>query len=323
MKTIAVTGASGHLGNVLCRELLREGFAVRVAVHHDLRALEGLPVERVQCNVLHPAHLDELLKGADLLCHLAAVVSVDDGRNKTLAQTNIQGTDHAIEACLKAGIPLYYFSSVHAHESPGSNGVMNEQSPYHAVGGSAYDRSKSIAEQRVITARHQGLRTTVFNPTAVIGPFDFKPGYTGQLVQRLLQRRIPMLTPGGFDWLDVRDVARAAVLAIRNDVLNDKFMLSGEWCSLADLAVVVAREADIRPTQRVAPFWLAHVGLPFVQNWNRLRNEPLLYTRNALRTIQSSCRNVDSSRARDILNWQPRPLPETVRDTVEWFQGGD
>ncbi len=320
MITIAVTGASGHLGNVLCRELLKEGFAVRAAVHRDLRALEGLPVERVPCDILNPAHLNELLKGADLLCHLAAVVSVDDGRQSALTQTNVQGTREVVNACLRAGIPLYYFSSVHAHVSPGANGTMNEQSPYHSTGGSAYDRSKSAAEQWVLKAREQGLASVVFNPTAVIGPYDFKPGYTGQLVQRLLQHRIPMLTPGGFDWIDVRDVARAAVLAIQKNVLNNKFMLSGEWCSLADLAVMVAEEAGIRPMRRIAPFWLAYLGLPFVQNWNRLRNEPLLYTRNSLHTIQTSCRNVDSSHARKTLGWQPRTLEETVGDTVRWFQ---
>lgn len=319
--TLGVTGASGHIGNVVCRELLGKGYRVKALVHQNPLPLQGLQPELVRGNLLDEDSLIRFLEECDAVIHLAAMVSIDGPHQGEVKKINVQGTATLIEAMRKTRVKrLLYVSSVHAHISPGTKGQMNESSPLSIQHGSAYDQSKAGAELLVTAIRNEGFETTIINPTAVVGPYDFKPGFTGELILRLAHQKIPMLTPGGFDWVDVRDVAQAVVTIIDRQIWNNKFMLSGRWRSLQSFAEICCRAAGLSKVPKVVPFWLAYLGLPFVQSWNRLRREPLLYTRESLRTIIESCPDVSSQKAAGTLDWNPRPLEESIHDALNWFR---
>jgi len=199
---------------------------------------------------------------------------------------------------------------------------MNEQTPYCLDEQKAgdYDRSKAQAEQAVIAARSEQLKTTIFNPTAVLGPFDFKPGFTGQLVWDLCHGKIPMLTPRGYDWVDVRDVADAIVTALERNVANEKFILSGEYAPVAEVAALAAIYSG-RPAPKITvPFWLARIGVPFVALQSKITGQVPLYTADSLKAIEEGCRNVSCLRAKQQLDYKTRQLDESVKDTIAWFR---
>ncbi|MCL5072086.1 MAG: NAD(P)H-binding protein, partial [Actinobacteria bacterium] len=112
-----VTGATGHVGNVIVRELLARGKTVKALIRKtsNKAVLEGLKVEKALGNILD---LDSLLKAfrhAEVVFHSAAEISILSGRNKLIYETNVEGTRNVIKACIMCGVKrLIYISSIHA-----------------------------------------------------------------------------------------------------------------------------------------------------------------------------------------------------------------
>ncbi|MGQ9779240.1 MAG: NAD-dependent epimerase/dehydratase family protein [Bacillota bacterium] len=127
---IVVTGATGHIGNVLVRELLARGRKVRAVVPpgEDTVPLEGLPVEIVRADVRKAEQMVEVVGGAEMVYHLAGVISIIPGRERLLYQVNVGGTQNIVQACLRAGVGrLVYTSSVHALVEPPSGQFLDEE----------------------------------------------------------------------------------------------------------------------------------------------------------------------------------------------------
>ncbi len=103
-RTVAVTGAAGHLGGNLVRSLLAQGRRVRVVLRNDARAIDGLPVERVVADVLDPVLLRAALDGAEVVYHLAARVSISSSEDAQVLRTNVEGTRNVVEACRACGV---------------------------------------------------------------------------------------------------------------------------------------------------------------------------------------------------------------------------
>ena len=118
---IVVTGATGHIGNVLIRELLTRGERVRAVIppFEDTTPLEGLEVERVEGDVQNVDSLTQAFNGADVVYHLAGIISILPGKTKLLYQINVEGTRNVVEACLKSKVRrLVYTSSIEAIAEP-------------------------------------------------------------------------------------------------------------------------------------------------------------------------------------------------------------
>lgn len=317
---VAVTGASGHVGANLVRALVARGDEVRVLLRADDRAVRELAVERVAGDVLEPESLAPLVAGAEVVFHAAAQVSISGDRDGELERVNVLGTRHIAAACLAAGVRrLVHFSSIHALESPAERRWMDEAQPYIVEAGApAYDRSKAAGEREIRSAAERGLAAVILNPTAIVGPFDFKPSHTGRLVLALARRQMPALVAGGFDWVDVRDVASAALAAGERGRPGERYLISGHWLPIAELAREVARASGAAAPRFVAPLWAARLGVPFVTGFAKVAGRDALYTAESLRAIRLS-REVNGTKARRELGHAARPFAETIRDSVAWL----
>ncbi len=322
----AVTGASGHIGSALVRELLARGHAVRVLVRRDTRGLEGLPVERVDGDLGDGESLRRAFSGADVVFHAAGLISVEKSDAARLFETNVEGTQHVIAACRGCGVRrLVHFSSVEAL-SQGQSGPAAHEAPgapedWPLVDGSSrdpYAASKAEGERAVRQAIDGGLDAVILYPTAVIGPFDFKPSMLGRAVLALARGEFPALVPGGFDWVDVRDVAQAAVTAAERASRGSRYLLGGRTASLVELAGLVCAAAGARLPALVVPTALGLAWAPIAAAAARLSGTPALFTSYTLRTLAGS-RQVSHDRAARDLCYQPRDLRQTVGDTCRWF----
>ncbi|MCA9696930.1 MAG: NAD-dependent epimerase/dehydratase family protein, partial [Myxococcales bacterium] len=205
-----VTGANGHLGANVVRALIERGDRVKVLVHRSSAALAelGNAVELVDGSVIEPASLRAAFTGADRVYHLAAVISLAGDGDGRMERVNVGGTAHVAQACREASVErLVHVSSVHAYAQDPLDAILDETRPQVAAGGagvSAYDRSKARSEAIV---REAGLDAVIVNPTGVLGPVDFGPSRMGKLICDLAGGRMPALLEGGFDFVDVRDVA--------------------------------------------------------------------------------------------------------------------
>lgn len=226
---VVVTGASGHVGANLVRRLLDQRRKVRVVVHSDVRALEGLGVERVSADVLDPASLLRAFAGAGVVYHLAARISIRRSDRRLVQAVNATGTRNVVRACRECGAGrLVHFSSIHALRAEPAGEPVDESRPL-ALGRNClpYDRSKAMAEEAVLEGIQEGLDAVIVNPTAVIGPNDFKPSHMGEVIWKLMHGRLPVLVRGGFNWVDVRDVVEGACAAAEKGAAGRH-----RWCSL-------------------------------------------------------------------------------------------
>ncbi|TNE59248.1 MAG: NAD-dependent epimerase/dehydratase family protein [Bacteroidetes bacterium] len=316
---IAVTGASGHLGAALCRQLLADGHQLRVLVRSDARALDGLPVRSMNGTLEDAAVLENLVEGADVVFHLAGQISIGAVPEQILWRTNVGGTANVIQACQNGRVKrLIHFSSVHAFQPVAKHLVFDESAPPATM--FPYERSKAAAQRLVQDANgHYGLETVCLNPTAVLGPWDFKPSLQGKMMLDLLARRIPILTPGGFDWVDSRDVARAAAAAITRGKPGVAYLLSGSFASMVELTKILGGISGRPMPRRTLPFRILRGMAPFIQLWSRINGTEPLFTVESLSHVEAGHPSVSHARARQDLGYMPRPLEETVRDMYEWL----
>jgi dihydroflavonol-4-reductase len=313
--TVAVTGAAGHVGANLVRALLAQGRQTRVLVREDRRAIKGLGVEVFKGNICDPASLVDAFDGAEVVYHLAAHISIFKDEWPLLESVNVIGTRNVVEACLRCGVRrLVHFSTIYATTTEPTGILLNEPRNY-----PPYDRSKAAAEREIHQGIERGLDAIILSPTAIIGPHDYKPSHLGEALLRMANGRLPALVAGGFDWVDVRDVVQAALRAEERAPTGTRYILSGHWVSLPDLARLVAELTGVPAPGFVCPMWLARVGAPFITGFDHLAGRRPLYTSVSLRALRSH-RNISHQRASGELGYQPRPFRETLADTLQWFK---
>ena len=315
-----VTGASGHIGNNLVRALLGEGRTIRVLAHHNTASFDNLDVEQARGDVCDMDSLNAAFTGAEVVYHLAAKVSIETIGWNTLHAINTQGTHNVIDACMSQGVRrLVHFSSIDAIEQKPIHIPVNENSPpARSAKHPPYDRSKAAGEAEVQAAIEKGLDAVIINPTAVIGPYDFQPSHQGQMLLSMARGKLPALIKGGFDWVDVRDVVYGAMQAEIKAQRGSRYLLGGHWASLAEIAAIVEQETGIRAPGFICPLWLAGAGAPLVTAVEHIRGRRPLYTRASIVAVNSN-KAISHEKAERELDYHPRPLEQTICDTLAWF----
>jgi dihydroflavonol-4-reductase len=165
----------------------------------------------------------------------------------------------------------------------------------------------------------RGLDAIIISPTAIIGPYDYKPSHFGEALLRLANGKLPALVAGGFNWVDVRDVIQGAMRAEKLAPTGAKYLLSGHWLSLHEVAWMVEELTGVPAPRVVSPMWLARIGAPFIASFDRLARRRPLYTGASLQALRGH-RNISHQKATEELGYQPRPFRETLVDTLKWFQ---
>lgn len=322
MATVAVTGATGHVGSNLVRQLVARGDTVRALTRKpDPVELRGLSVERVPGDVTSGDGLDALVDGADLLVHLAAQISIVGPMNGLVHAVNVEGVRHVVAAARRAGLPrMVHCCSVHVFEPEPFDQPTDERRPRVQRGDApAYDVSKAEGEAVVRQAVAEGLDAVIVHPSGVMGPYDFRPSRMGHVLLKLYRRRLPALLGGGFDWVDARDVSAGILAAADRGRTGESYLLTGHYRTVAQVAEVAAEITGVPRPRLVCPKWVADIGAPFMDlaAWFMRGGEPL-YTSESLMPLMLRM-PYDRSKAEKELGYAPRPFEETVRDAYAWM----
>ncbi len=320
---VLVTGATGHVGNTLVRELLAQHKNVRAMAlpGEDVSALQDLPVDIVTGDVLAPESLAKAFAGVDVVYHLAGIISIMPGSDDLMRKVNVTGTCNVIQAAREAGVRrLVYTSSIHALQRPPLGIVIDESLPFdpHNPAGE-YDRTKAEATLAVLEAVRSGLDAVIVCPTGIIGPHDYRGSETGLLILAWMRDKLSFLVDGVFDFVDVRDIARGHILACEKGKTGETYILGGERVSLARLWVLVRETAGIYSQTIIIPFRLAVFAARAAALWYRLSRRRGRFTPYALETVNSNS-DICIQKARRELGYAPRPMAETIRDTVRWWR---
>lgn len=337
---IAVTGASGHIGNNLIRTLVSQGHKVRALVHRSAhsstedtaahegpRALAGIDCERASGDVCDRASLERAFKGADHVYHLAAHISISPEEDARCEPVNVDGTRNVIAACRKAGVRrLIHFSSVHALWSEGVSHKHGASAPIderHELADRPealpYDRSKARAERVVLAAVEEGLDAVIVNPGAVLGRHDYRPSAQGSAILDWVKGRVPALVEGGYNWVDVRDVVSGSIAAAERGRRGERYLLTGHPLSFRDLARRLEASSGLRMPRFVTPLWLARMASPAVIAASKLMKTRPLMTPYSLQIVACNY-HFKHDKAAAELGYQPRPIEDTLTDMLSWYR---
>jgi len=319
---IAITGASGHIGANMCRSLLEKGHVINALIHAYRESLEGLDVHQVKGDLLNPGSLDSLLDGAEIVIHLGASISIDRQSANNVFNTNYTGTKNVLATVKRHSSVkrVIHFSSIHALENNPVDKPLDESRSLVVGDSNNYNHSKAMAEQLVLEEVESGLDAVIISPTSVIGPYDYKPSLVGQALIQLYNNSLPALLPGGYNWVDVRDVVAGTIDAIDKGRKGERYLLSGRWESLVNLNRIIKNIHSDTKTLPVFPYWVALLGVPFLKVWARILDRQPLYTSDSINILKTGHRNILSDKAQHELDYHSRTLEETIGDTLNWFK---
>lgn len=318
--TTVVTGASGHLGGAVVRALLDEGCEVRAVDLHPGPTLEGLDVEYVRADVLDPGSLSEALRGAEVVYHLVALISITGDPDGRVRRVNVEGVRNVADAALRSGARrLVHCSSVHAFDLESPLEILTEKSPRPTAPGlPAYDRSKWEGEMALGSVIDAGLDAVIINPTGIIGPYDHAPSRMGRVFLTMFRGRLPALIGGGFDWVDSRDVARSLIAAGERGTRGQNYLVPGNHATITELAALAGLVSGTRPPRLRIPMPLVRAWGPIGDWLSRRTGSPLWFGSEALHALEH-CPPISGEKAMRELGHRSRPLADTVADIHEWF----
>jgi dihydroflavonol-4-reductase len=312
-----VTGATGHIGNVIVRELLRRGERVRALVRPGKNpvALEGLDVEIVPGDIRDTGSLDSAMNGVDIIYHLAAKITLSVGSDPETESINLQGTRNILTAMKRQAVKnLVYASSIYALRIP-DTGVIDESLPFdpaHCLG--SYDLSKAQASLEVQQAADADMHVVLLCPTAVTGPFDFQVSEAGRGILYHMHPGIKILVNGAYNFVDVRDVANGFINASISGKNGETYILGGERLSVEQVSRIIWKASGGWHAGIHIPDFIADLAaglLPFFSD------DPIV-TSYSLAAIRSNS-HVSWEKAAQDLNFHPRPARLAIRDAVHWF----
>lgn len=321
---IVVTGGTGHLGNVLLRRLADGGTNGLRAILRPGRSpesLAGLDLEIVPADVHDQDSLARAFRGAEIVYHLAGIVSIATRASKQLRTTNVEGTRNVIAACRRAGVGrLVYTSSVHAFVEPPRGTPLVESAmldPSRVRG--PYAQTKAEATRLVLDAAGQDLDAVVVFPSSIVGPCDFGLSHMGRLILDCSSGRLRAYVEGCYDFVDVRDVAQGAIAAAKKGDRGQGYILSGHPVTVADVLHTTELITGVEATRLRLPNDLARAAATIMPAYYALRREKPRFTRYSLAVIASNPLMSHEKATRE-LGFSPRPFVDTVRDAVDWFR---
>lgn len=326
-KKYFVTGATGFLGKAVVQRLLTKAADIYALVMKDDPLAGTLPNGIHVCvgNVCDPSSLDSFLNGADgqsCVIHCAGIVSVASRPGEQLYNVNVGGTKNIVNACISHSVgKLVYVSSVHAlTEKPKGIEIDAETdafNPDRLVGD--YAKSKAMATRIVLDAARASLDASVVLPSGIIGPGDTAGGSITELLLSFLAGKLPIAVKGGYDFVDVRDVAAGIVACAEKGVCGKCYILSGHYATIRDILETVGRSTGIKKAVSYLPVALAKIIAPFYELDSIRRKKKLFFTPYAVHVLQSNARFSKKSSEND-LGYTPRSLKETLLDTVKWLK---
>jgi dihydroflavonol-4-reductase len=320
---VLVTGATGHIGNVLVRQLLSRGEEVRALIHRDetITTLDGLKVEMVKGDVCNPDSFLRAFMGIDIVYHLAGRISILPGQDRLLHQVNVVGTQNIIKACIKTGVKrLVYTSSIHAIEEPPPGTIIDETCPCNPDKvPKGYGRSKAQATLAVLRGVEQGLNAVIVCPTGVTGPYDYKISEIGQLIIDFANRNLKAYIDGAYDFIDVRDVATGIILAGKKGSSGECYILSGEQITVYGLMLMLQELTGVKAPSLRVPVWLARIVAKVTPLYYYLTITKPRFTTHSIDVLRSNSL-ISSEKARRELGFSTRPIRESIADAILWFK---
>ncbi len=320
-----ITGSTGFLGRTVTQELVRRGARVRALLLPDDPYAAELPqgVETLRGDICNAESLEQFFSGADrqsCLIHCAGIVSIASRPGNKLYQVNVAGTRNVARLCAEHQVGrMIYVSSVHAIPEKPKGEVMTEDcefSPLLVHG--EYAKSKAAATEAVFDEMRRGLRANVVFPSGIIGPGDLSDGSFTVMMKSFLAGKLPFSVKGGYDFVDVRDVAGGIADCSDKAEVGKGYILSGHYQTIDAMLRIAGQAAGLRHRALPLPLSLAKLAAPFYEKRSIKNRTKPFFTPYSV-TVLGSNGLFSHAAATERFAYRPRPIEETLGDMSAWL----
>ncbi len=325
---ILITGATGHIGNVLVHALYQhfpgETLRIMVQPHERLDMFDRLALELFYGDVRDAEAVREAVRGVRLVFHLAGMIDTSMHPGPKLQEINVGGTRNVVAACEAERVGrLVYVSSVHALPDLPDSEVITEIDKFPVPGLlGGYAQTKTDATALVYAAIRRGLDAVIAFPSGVIGPEDYRQSEMGRVFKyfsSLGSLRLILSFNGAYNFVDVRDVVDGLIAIAEKGRSGEGYILSGHRISLSD---IIRLERDClgqcQPRIVSIPNKLVMSGAYFVAWFAHLFHVRSLVTPYSIAVLQSNSW-ISHEKASRELGYSPRPIDESFRDNIAWM----
>ncbi|MBS2014820.1 MAG: SDR family NAD(P)-dependent oxidoreductase [Deltaproteobacteria bacterium] len=318
---VLVTGATGLIGNAVAKRLVAKGATVRALVRDMERAKKLLPseVELARGDITDRGSVDAAMQGVGRVFHTAGMPEQWQRDDGVFDRVNRGGTVNVLESALAAKVDrVAYTSTMDVFAAP-PGGTLVETNLDPDPKPTPYERSKQAADREVESIRKKGLDVVHLNPAAVYGPSPVHVALNDYFL-KLLNRKLPLLPPGGVSVAYVEPVAEAHVAAMERGVSGERYLLADEHLSMARLAEIILEQSgkDMRVPAR-GPLWLlralAAASAPLARTF---AFTPLVAPGQL--SFLTWDAHVDATKAKRELGYTPKPVAEGVRSTIAFLR---
>src|SRR5580693_5790806 len=321
--TTLVTGATGFVGSHVARQLVSAGHSVRVLVrpNSNLEALAGLHVEYFEGDLSDQESLERAMHGIRRVFHVAADYRLWTPRPEEIYEINVEGTRKLLAAARHARVErIVYTSTVATIAVPRNGALPNEdtQATLDEMIGH-YKRSKFLAEQVAVEAVSAGLPVVIVNPTAPVGPWDWKPTPTGRIILDFLKGNMPAYVDTGLNVAPVEDVAGGHLLAAEKGRAGERYILGGRNMTLKQildaLAAITGRAAPRIQLPHAVALMAGYADEVFSRLMGREPRIPLEGVKMSRHKMF-----IESDKAQRELGYKPTKVEAALERAVRWYQ---
>ncbi len=320
---LLVTGATGFLGTHLVERLLTSGTAgLRVLARSNVPELRERGVELIEGSILDEGACASALESVSAVFHLAGQVSRNPEDGAELYKVHVQGTAILCRAAKKAGVERIVLASTSGTIAVTETGdtIPDEgfPPPLKLIGRWPYYTSKLYQEETARRECQDGPELVILNPSLLLGPGDKRLSSTEDVL-KLLASEIPVIPPGGVNFVDVRDAAAAFESALSRGRAGERYLLGGPNWSFETFFAKLSRVGGVKgPRVKLPERIYSFAGKAvdaFYRQWDRTPPVDRVSVEMGQRFWW-----LDAAKAERELGFQARDPYETLYDTVAYIK---
>jgi dihydroflavonol-4-reductase len=319
---VLVTGATGYLGQAVCRLLLQRGDKVRALVlpTADLTPLEGLELELKIGDVTDRGTIARAARGVEVVVHAAAQVSIQSRELEHMRYVNVHGVENVASVALEvAARRLVHVSSILAIgggrdatpvDESHSEETIAQQIPYVAT--------KRDAERIAFQYARHKMDVVVVNPTVMVGAPDYHASDPAGII-RYLQRKIPGCLDRGLNLVDVWDVAAGILQAIDSGRSGERYILGGENFTFAEFYALLEDISEVPAPRMPVPYPMARMLSRGLSRMSRFSRGNPLFDAQMIQLLEHWWL-ADSSKAMRELGYRPGPVRQALEKAITYYR---
>lgn len=318
-KKVLVTGATGHLGFTLVKELITRNYNVRAGVRNSHNTernnhLSNLDVEIVDADLMKPETLRKAVEGVDGIFQVAAVFALNakDPQNDII-DPSVTGGLNVLKAAKEEGVKRIVWTSSMAAVGMGttSDKPFTEEDWYHQAKNPYYYAKYKAEWEAWKFAESNNLDLITINPGYIIGPNFYRHTPTTKIFEDILFNRLPMIPPMRFNFVDVRDVALAHILAYEKKEAKGRYICANDVITFKEtLHLLHHMNSEIK----VPRFQMSALLMKIFAIFSKQ------VSREEARISTETCIYTDTSKIQKELGWKSRPVEESLQETLQWIK---